>query len=212
MLIICLVFLPLLALQGLEGKLFRPVALTIVFALAGSLFQSMTIIPVLASYFLPEKHGADPLLMRIITPAYSKLLDFALAKPVVIYTVSGVSLAFAIIAYLGVGKTFMPTMDEGSVIMQAAKLPSINLDRSLEGDLLIERALMEDVPEIEGIVARVGSDELGLDPMGLNESDIFVVLKPKKEWRKKDKEWVIDQMRSAMHELPGIEPSFTQPI
>ncbi|HRX38151.1 MAG TPA: CusA/CzcA family heavy metal efflux RND transporter [Parvularculaceae bacterium] len=211
-LIICLVFLPLLALQGLEGKLFRPVALTIVFALAGSLFLSMTVIPVLASYFLPEKHGADPLLMRIITPAYSKLLDFALAKPVVIYAIAGVGLVFAVIAYLGVGKTFMPTMDEGSVIMQAAKLPSINLDRSLEGDLLIERALMEDVPEIEGIVARVGSDELGLDPMGLNESDIFMVLKPKKEWRKKDKEWVIDQMRTAMHELPGIEPSFTQPI
>ncbi|MEZ5983100.1 MAG: CusA/CzcA family heavy metal efflux RND transporter [Parvularculaceae bacterium] len=211
-LIICLVFLPLLALQGLEGKLFRPVALTIVFALAGSLFLSMTVIPVLASYFLPEKHGADPLLMRIITPAYSKLLDFALAKPVVIYAIAGVGLVFAVIAYLGVGKTFMPTMDEGSVIMQAAKLPSINLDRSLEGDLLIERALMEDVPEIEGIVARVGSDELGLDPMGLNESDIFMVLKPKNEWRKKDKEWVIDQMRTAMHELPGIEPSFTQPI
>ncbi|HOP19481.1 MAG TPA: efflux RND transporter permease subunit, partial [Amphiplicatus sp.] len=151
-------------------------------------------------------------LMRIITPAYSKLLDFALAKPVVIYAIAGVGLVFAVIAYLGVGKTFMPTMDEGSVIMQAAKLPSINLDRSLEGDLLIERALMEDVPEIEGIVARVGSDELGLDPMGLNESDIFMVLKPKNEWRKKDKEWVIDQMRTAMHELPGIEPSFTQPI
>jgi len=211
-LIICLVFLPLLALQGLEGKLFRPVALTIVFALAGSLFLSMTVIPVLASYFLPEKHGADPLLMRIITPAYSKLLDFSLAKPVVIYAIAGAGLVFAVIAYLGVGKTFMPTMDEGSVIMQAAKLPSINLDRSLEGDLLIERALMEDVPEIEGIVARVGSDELGLDPMGLNESDIFMVLKPKNEWRKKDKEWVIDQMRTAMHELPGIEPSFTQPI
>lgn len=211
-LIICLVFLPLLALQGLEGKLFRPVALTIIFALGGSLILSMTIIPVLASYMLPEKHGKEPLLMRIITPAYTKILHFALDKPLFIYAGAGAGLAAAVIAYLGVGKTFMPTMDEGSVIMQTAKLPSVNLDRSLEADLLVQKTLLEEVPEVESVIARVGSDELGLDPMGLNESDVFMVLKPKKEWRKKSKEWVVDQMRAAMRDMPGIETSFTQPI
>ena len=115
-------------------------------------------------------------------------------------------------AYGAVGKSFMPTMDEGSVIMQITKLPSINLKASIEGDLLIQRLLKEKVPEVERIVARVGSDELGLDPMGLNETDAFLVLKPKTEWRVHDKDWLIEQLRAAMSEMPGVEFAFTQPI
>ena len=210
--IICLVFLPLLSLQGLEGKLFRPVALTIIFALASSLVLSLTIIPVLASYLIKPGSEQEPFLMRMLTPAYSRALKFFIARPLVIYAVAAVSLVAAGFAYVNVGKTFMPTMDEGSVIMQTAKLPSINLARSVEGDLLVQQALMEDVQEIESVIARVGSDELGLDPMGLNESDVFVVLKPKKEWRVQRKEWVIEQMRQSMRSMPGIETSFTQPI
>ncbi len=210
--IICLVFLPLLSLQGLEGKLFRPVALTIVFALASSLILSMTIIPVMASYLIRPGKGGEPLLMRLIMPAYTKALSFFMRFPLAIYAIAGVSLIAAFFAYSSVGKTFMPTMDEGSVILQTAKLPSINLERSIEGDLLVQKALLEDVPEIESIISRVGSDELGLDPMGLNESDAFVVLRPKEEWRRPDKEWIVEQMRQSMQSLPGIEPSFTQPI
>lgn len=210
--IICLVFLPLVSLQGLEGKLFRPVALTIVFALAGSLLLSLTVIPVLSAMILKAGHEREPLLMRILTPAYRSLLDICLRTPWPVYAVAGVGLVAAVFAYMGVGKTFMPTMDEGSVIMQTAKLPSVNLERSVEADLLVEKALMEDVPEIQNIIARVGSDELGLDPMGLNESDMFMVLKPKEEWRRQDKDWLIDQMRQTMQTLPGIEHAFTQPI
>ncbi|MEZ5938246.1 MAG: CusA/CzcA family heavy metal efflux RND transporter [Hyphomonadaceae bacterium] len=211
-LIICLVFLPLVSLEGLEGKLFRPVALTIIFALAGSLLLSLTVIPVLSAMILKSQHGKEPLLMRVLTPAYAWLLKVCLHRPWPVYAAAGVGLVAAAVAYMGVGKTFMPTMDEGSVIMQTAKLPSVNLERSAEADLLVQKALMEDVPEIEHIVARVGSDELGLDPMGLNESDMFVVLKPKEEWRQKDKSWIIDEMRKTMRTLPGIEPAFTQPI
>ncbi len=211
-LIICLVFLPLLALEGLEGKLFRPVALTIIFALAGSLVLSLTIIPVLASYVLPETHGKDPLLMRLITPVYARALKACLALPIIVYAAAAIGIVAAVLAYGQVGKTFMPTMDEGSVILQTAKLPSVNLARSTEGDLLVQKALLEDIPEIQNVIARVGSDELGLDPMGLNESDVFVVLKPKSEWRVQDKDWLIDQMRVTMETLPGIDPAFTQPI
>lgn len=211
-LIICLVFLPLVALEGLEGKLFRPVALTIIFALGGSLLLSLTVIPVLAAMILKPHTGREPLLMRIITPAYERLLGGALRVSWPVYAVAGAGLAAAAVAYMGVGKTFMPTMDEGSVIMQTAKLPSVNLQRSIEGDLNVQKALMEDIPEIDHIVARVGSDELGLDPMGLNEADMFLALKPKSEWREPDKDWLIDQMRQTMHSLPGIEPAFTQPI
>jgi cobalt-zinc-cadmium resistance protein CzcA len=106
----------------------------------------------------------------------------------------------------------MPTMDEGSVIMQVTKLPSINLEASIAGDTLIQKRLMAKVPEVERIVARVGSDELGLDPMGLNETDAFLVLKPKSEWRVQDKDWLVGELRAAMAELPGFEFAFTQPI
>ena len=211
-LIICLVFLPLLALEGLEGKLFRPVAMTIVFALAGSLAMSLTIVPVLSSFLLKKVKHSEPFLMRVLTPAYTRLLDFSLKRPLPLFLVTVAGLVLAGLAYTQVGKIFMPTMDEGSVIMQTAKLPSVNLERSVTADLAVQKALLADVPEIESIVARVGSDELGLDPMGLNESDMFVVLKPKADWRKPDKSWVVDQMRTAMETLPGIEPAFTQPI
>ncbi len=210
--IICLVFLPLLSLQGLEGKLFSPVALTIVFSLAASLVLSMTIIPVLASYLIKPGNGKEPILMRILTPAYGRILDFFVRFPIGIYAVASISLVAAGLAYSNVGKTFMPTMDEGSVIMQTTKLPSISLDHSVKMDMMVQKALMEDVPEIESIIARVGSDELGLDPMSPNDTDAFLVLKPKEEWRKPDKEWLIDQMRKSMESMPGIETSFTQPI
>jgi len=210
--IICLVFLPLLSLQGLEGKLFGPVALTIVFALSGSLVFSLTLIPVLSSLVLKEGVHREPLLMRILTAAYKPLLAACLKRPLPVYLLTAGGLAGMVVAYGAIGKSFMPTMDEGSVIMQVTKLPSINLDASVAGDLLIEKRLKEKVPEIERIVARVGSDELGLDPMGLNETDAFLVLKPKAEWRVPDKEWLIEELRKAMSDLPGYEFAFTQPI
>ncbi len=211
-LIICLVFLPLLSLQGLEGKLFAPVALTIVFALAGSLIISLTLIPVLSSFLLRSGHHGEPILMRVIGRAYRTLLKGALSFPLPVYALAAAGLVLTVAAYSAVGKSFMPTMDEGSVIMQITKLPSINLKSSAENDLLIQRALMERVPEIERIVARVGSDELGLDPMGLNETDTFLVLKPKDQWRVPDKEWLVERLREAMADLPGFEFAFTQPI
>lgn len=211
-LIICLVFVPLLSLQGLEGKLFAPVALTIVFALSGSLLISLTLIPVLSSFLLRSGHHGEPLLMRLLNRGYRALLTEALRFPLPVYVLAATGLGLTVAAYAAIGKSFMPTMDEGSVIMQVTKLPSINLRSSVEGDLLIQRTLKERVPEIERIVARVGSDELGLDPMGLNETDAFLVLKPKDTWRVPDKDWLVAQLREAMADLPGFEFAFTQPI
>ena len=210
--IICLVFLPLLSLQGLEGKLFGPVALTIVFALSASLILSLTLIPVLSSFVLKQGGHGEPWLMRVLTRGYKAALGACLRFPAPVYGVALTGLVAMVVAYTAVGKSFMPTMDEGSVIMQVTKLPSINLDASIAGDLLIQKRLMAKVPEIERIVARVGSDELGLDPMGLNETDAFLVLKPKHEWRVQDKEWLVAELRTAMNDLPGFEFAFTQPI
>ncbi|WP_222564429.1 efflux RND transporter permease subunit [Novilysobacter antarcticus] len=212
MLIISLTFVPLLTLQGLEGKLFAPVALTIVFALGASLLASLTVIPVLASFLMKEGAHGDPWLVRKVDGIYRPLLDKALAKPTYVFAASALALLLGVVAYAGTGKSFMPTMDEGDVLIQLMKSPSISLERSLELELAVEKALMDEVPEIAHIVSRVGSDELGLDPMGLNESDMFLELKPKKEWRVRDKDWLTGELRKVLARFPGIEYGFTQPI
>jgi len=210
--IICLVFLPLLSLNGLEGKLFGPVALTMIMALSGSLILSLTLIPVLSSFLLKSGAHSDPWLVRVMTRGYRALLKKCLRFPLPVYLLSAAGLGLLVVAYGGIGKTFMPTLDEGAVIMQITKHPSINLQASIDGDLLIQRVLQEKVPEVDRIVARVGSDELGLDPMGLNETDMFLVLKPKDQWRVQDKGWLVEQLRTAIADLPGYEFAFTQPI
>jgi len=211
-LIICLVFLPLLSLQGLEGKLFAPVALTIVFALGASLLLSFTIIPVLSSLMIKARPHHESWLMRRVGPFYSRQLDKALARPLPVLGAAGGGMALAVVAYLLIGKSFMPTMDEGAILMQLAKLPSINLDASASQDMAVQRAILARVPEVRRIVARVGSDELGLDPMGLNETDSFLVLADRKDWRRKDKVWLTEEIRKVAAEFPGIDATFTQPI
>ena len=210
--IICLVFMPLLTLQGLEGKLFAPVALTIIFALAASLLLSMTVVPVLCSMLLSERSHKEPWLMGWIARGYRPLLNWSLGHARWMGLIAGVVLAVGALAYVATGKTFMPVMDEGDLLIQLVKQPSISLDASIQQDLAIERAIMARVPEVEHVVSRLGSDELGLDPMGLDESDMFLQLKPKKEWRVKDKVWLEEQLREVMEDFPGIEYGFTQPI
>lgn len=211
-LIIIIVFLPLLTLQGLEGKLFIPVALTIVFALAASLLLSLTAIPVLASFLLKKVSHEEPWVVRKVTDVYLPALRWCLDHPRPIIASALGLLLLTGAAYTQIGKAFMPTMDEGSILVQLEKLPSINLEQSVALDLRVQRALLEKVPEISGVIARVGSDELGLDPMGLNDTDSFLVLKPRAEWRMKTKEELIDAIRQVMNDIPGINFGFTQPI
>jgi len=212
MAIIILVFLPLLSLQGLEGKLFRPVALTIVYALAGSLLLSLTVIPVLSSFLLSSKQHVDPWLPRRLTAMYRPLLDAALRREWLIMAIAGALLLLSLVAFPFIGKTFMPTMDEGDLIVQLEKLPSINLASSIELDQAVERALVANVPEIRRIVARTGSDELGMDPMGLNETDVFLELRPADEWRLGGKSALEDAIREVLDHFKGINYGFTQPI
>ncbi|WOK35673.1 CusA/CzcA family heavy metal efflux RND transporter [Sphingomonas sp. C3-2] len=213
MAIIALVFLPLLTLEGLEGKLFAPVALTIVLALLSALVISLTLIPVLAYYVLKVKEGHhEPWLMRKIAPRYAQLLGASFAHKRRVFAIAGVALALTGVAYGLTGKTFLPTMDEGSVIVQISKLPSISLDHSVKGDLSFQKAVKEQLPEVEHIIGRVGSDELGLDAMGPNETDHFLELKPREEWRVGDKAWLSEQLRTVLEDFPGFEPTFTQPI
>lgn len=210
--IIILVFLPLLTLQGLEGKLFIPVALSIVFALATSLLLSLTVIPVLASYLLGKVGHGDPWLVRLALRLYRPVLDWSLAHARVVIVMALLALGATIALYSLIGKTFMPGMDEGDIIMQLEKLPSISIEQTAATDLQVQRAVLERVPEVTRIVARAGSDELGLDPMGLNQTDSFLVLKPRSEWRVDDKAWLLDELRKVMADFPGVAYAFTQPI
>ncbi|MBK8132926.1 MAG: efflux RND transporter permease subunit [Gammaproteobacteria bacterium] len=211
-LIIALVFVPLLTLEGLEGKLFAPVALSIVYALGVSLLVGLTFIPVLASLVLRPGAHHEPWLMRKLGPIYARLLAACLRRPAPLIAVAIVGLVLAAGAYMRTGKAFMPTLDEGAILVQLAKLPSIDVDASLELDQAVQRALLAEVPEVKSIVARLGSDDLGLDPMSLNDTDSFLVLAPKDAWRKPDKDWLADRLREVLARFPGIEFTFTQPI
>ena len=211
-LIIITVFLPLLTLQGLEGKFFVPVAMTIVFALISSLVLSLTVIPVLSSFLLKKVSHEDPWLPRKLLKAYEPTLAWALRRQTVVFIVAGAMLAGAAVVYTFVGKTFMPEMDEGDIIVGIEKLPSVSLEQTAALDLMIHQALMKNIPEITGVVARAGSDEIGLDPMGLNQTDTFLVLKPRDEWKLADKPALIAKIRSVLDQMPGISYSFTQPI
>ena len=211
-LIIITVFLPLLTLQDLEGKFFVPVALTIVFALAASLLLSLTVIPVLSSYLLGEVSHAEPWLPRLLLKLYGPTLTWGMRRPAVVVVLALVMLIAAGLMQSRVGKTFMPTMDEGDLIVGIEKLPTISLEQSAAIDLKIHQALMSAIPEVTGVVARAGSDEIGLDPMGLNQTDTYLLLKPREQWRMTSKEALMDEVRKVLDPMPGIKYSFTQPI
>lgn len=211
-LIIIIVFLPLMTLQGLEGKLFVPVALTIVFALASSLLLSLTVIPTLASFLLGKGGHGEPWVVRQLLRLYTPVLTWSLRNQWLVIVVAVALLVGTGALYTRIGKAFMPTMDEGDLVVQLEKLPSINLDESVAIDQRVQRAIMDAVPEVRAIIARTGSDELGLDPMGLNQTDSFLVLAPREEWRFDTKDALIDAIRQVLERFPGLDYAFTQPI
>lgn len=213
MIIIMLVFVPILSLQGLEGKLFVPVALTIVFALCASLILSLTVIPVLASFLLKDAaHGHQPFVVRQLERIYQPALNWSLGHDKLVAGIAVAALLGAGALFPLIGKSFMPTMDEGDIIMQLEKLPSIQLQASTRIDQDVQARILKNVPEVIRVVARTGSDELGLDPMGLNETDSFLVLKPREQWRDPSKDVLIDRIRKVVADVPGVNFSFTQPI
>ena len=211
-LIIIIVFLPLLTLQGLEGKLFTPVAQTIVFALSGSLILSLTVIPVLSSYLLRHVSSTEPWLSRQLHKIYLPILNWCLVNTKKVFVAAALMLVLTLFVFLQIGRTFMPALDEGDIIVQLEKLPSITLEQSVALDIQVQKNILDKVPEVIRIVSRVGSDEIGLDPMSLNETDAFMELKPEDEWRMDSKQELIQEIRTAMEETPGIAFGFTQPI
>ena len=144
-----------------------------------------------------------PYVMRKVASGFARLQDWSTGHRRTVFAAAGVALVLAVALYLSVGKTFMPTMDEGDLIVQLQKAPSVSLGTSVDLDLRVQQALMAEVPEIRSIVARSGSDDLGLDPMGLNETDTFLVLKGKDQWRG-SKEDIAIAIRRVMERFPGV--------
>ncbi|MFA5985414.1 MAG: CusA/CzcA family heavy metal efflux RND transporter [Methylococcaceae bacterium] len=211
-LIIIIVFLPLLTLQGLEGKMFIPVALTIVFALSGSLLLSLTAIPVLSSYLLKTVSHQEPWLPRQLLRLYQPALLWCLAHYKKVFAGAAALLVGTMVIFTQIGSTFMPTLDEGDIILQLEKLPSITLADSVMLDGQVQKNLLKQIPEIAEVVSRVGSDELGLDPMSLNDTDTFLILKPQAQWHVPSKAALVEDIRKVMALTPGIAFGFTQPI
>ena len=210
--IIITVFLPLLSLEGLEGRLFAPVALTIAFALASALLLSLTVVPALSVTLLKPGHADEPWLVRKIAGYYEPLLSVALRRPVLIGAIALFGLVIAAIAFTRIGQTFMPVMDEGTPVITIRKHPTISVDIAAETDKRIQREIMEHVPEVKGMMARAGADELGIDPVGLNETDNLLTLAPQKEWRGHSISWLMSEIRNVLDAIPGISYSFSQPI
>ncbi|MUU56973.1 efflux RND transporter permease subunit [Helicobacter pylori] len=210
--IIIVFFVPILTLQGLEGKMFRPLAQSIVYALLGTLVLSITIIPVVSSLVLKATPHSETFLTRFLNRIYAPLLEFFVRNPKKVILGAFVFLMASLSLFPFVGKNFMPALDEGDVVLSVETTPSISLDQSKDLMLNIESAIKKHVKEVKTIVARTGSDELGLDLGGLNQTDTFISFIPKKEWSVKNKDELLEKIIDSLKDFKGINFSFTQPI
>jgi len=215
-LIIAVVYLPILALRGIEGKLFHPMARTVLFALLGAFILSLTVVPVLASYFLHGRGAGardDTWLMRQARRGYRPLLRRTLARPALVMSAGLLLLGGGAVVLSRLGAEFVPQIEEGDLVVEARRLPGISLSETIATDSRVERALLQ-IPEVRHVVARAGAPEIATDPMGVEQSDIFVRLAPHREWRpgitKDDLAGEIARQLAA--EVPEVTAAISQPI
>jgi cobalt-zinc-cadmium resistance protein CzcA len=211
---VIVVFLPILTLQGMEGRMFRPLAVTVCIALAASLFAAFTLIPALASGFLrPRAETREPRLTGALKRLYRPVLDRALRRPGVTLTASALLIAAAAALAPRVGTEFLPALDEGAIAINIVRLPTAALDGSVEVGTLIERRFLDAFPEIESIVTKTGRAEISEDPMGPEQNDVIIALKPPRTWTPgRTKAGLVAAMQEELAKIPGIRPSFSQPI
>lgn len=213
--IIAIVYVPILALVGIEGKLFRPMALTVLFALSGAFLLSLTLIPVLTSYFVrPKAAGAhETWPLRMAQRALAPLLRGAFRHRLLTVGAGVVALSAAALVFTRIGAEFVPQLDEGDLIVEARRLPGVALSESVANSLRVER-VVRDMPEVDHVVTRTGAPSVATDPMGLEESDVYVSLKDRAKWRKGvSKEVLANEISERLDELvPDGAWSISQPI
>ncbi len=213
-LIIAVVYLPILALQGTEGKLFRPMALTVLFALGGSLVLSLTLMPVLAAMFLPKNiKEKEVWLLRLIKWFYRPLVGRVVRHPVITTAIALTVFIGSIPIALNLGAEFMPRLDEGDLLIEVVRLPSASLEDSLAMTTDIEKRLLA-FPEVKTVFCKTGRPEIANDVMGVHQTDTWVILKPVDEWPQyKTRNELIEAMSAELNEhVPGVKFGFSQPI
>ena len=212
--IIAIVYLPILALSGIEGKLFQPMALTVLFALMGAFVLTLTFVPVLASYFLKDReHEHETWIVRKVHAVYVPLLARALRRRWVTISLGVALLSVAVGLFFRLGAEFVPQLDEGDLLVEVRRLPGVALSESIALEARVQKAL-RGLPEIQSVVGRIGAPEVATDPMGIEQSDVYVLLHDRSAWRKGMTKEKLAQEASARlaEEVPEVATAISQPI
>ncbi len=216
-LIILIVFIPILSLSGVEGKMFRPMAMTFSFALIGAMIFCFTYVPVVSTLFLKPSETShrniSVRLMRFLNKLYEPAIRWALASKKIVLSIASLLLAIAIYLFTTIGSEFVPTLDEGDFVIQPVLKTGTSLSNTIEITTKIEKILIKEFPEIKQVVSRIGAAEIPTDPMSMEQSDVIITLHPKREWvSAKSKDELADKFKEALQIIPGMEVEFTQPI
>ncbi|WP_149111431.1 efflux RND transporter permease subunit [Limnoglobus roseus] len=214
-LIIMAVYLPVLTLEGVEGKFFRPMAWTVIFALAGSLLLSLTVMPALASLVLPRRLPShDPRAVRLVRHLYRPVLRLALPRRAAVLALAATTLLAAVVLARGLGSEFVPRLNEGALTLTVFRLPGTTLDEAVRANTVMERLLLKEFPdEVARVWARCGTGGVATDPMGPEETDLFIMLKPRNRWTKAaTQDELVGKIKDVFDGLPGQNCTYTQPI
>jgi heavy metal efflux system protein len=217
--IILIVFIPILSLSGIEGKMFKPMALSFSFALIGAMILCLTYVPAMSAYFLKpkkartSKSGFSDALIEKIQNLYLPTIRFALRFKALVIGAAITMLAASVFLFIQLGGEFIPTLDEGDYVIQPILKPGTSLSETVDISTKLERILLQNFPEVSQVITRIGAAEVPTDPMSMEMTDVIVRLKPKSEWvSAASKDELADKMKVAMSALPGIGFEFTQPI
>jgi cobalt-zinc-cadmium resistance protein CzcA len=213
-LIIAVVYVPLLALTGVEGKLFRPMAITVLLSLLGAFILSLTLVPVLTSYFVRPAAGEhETFLVRKLRPLYTPLLALSVRRFQPVLLAGLCAVGAALVLFVHMGAEFVPQLDEGDLLVEARRLPGVALSESVAEDLRMQKAIAR-IPEVISVVSKTGAPELATDPMGIEQSDVYVQLKPREDWRPDlDKVELGQQIAAAVEDaVPEVAGAISQPI
>ncbi len=214
--IIIIVFIPILSLTGVEGKMFKPMALVFTFALIGTMIMGFTYVPVISSLFLrpgdPEKNTISKRFMAFIMRMYKPSIEWALNHKKKVMSIAAALLIATTVLFANMGAEFVPTLDEGDFVIQPVLKTGTSLSKTIETLTRMEKILKK-FPEVKNVVSRIGAAEVPTDPMSMEESDVIITLKPKGEWKTaQSKDELADKFKEALSIIPGIDYEFTQPI
>jgi len=216
-LIILIIFIPILTLEGVEGKMFKPMALTFSFALIGAMLLCLTYVPVVSSLFLkpkkPSKNNISIKIMSFLNRFYAPIINWSLHHKKIVIGFAGLLLISSIWIFSKMGGEFVPTLDEGDFVIQPVLKTGTSLGKTIEITTKIEQILLDNFPEVDQVVTRIGAAEVPTDPMSMEESDVIIKLKPKKTWTSaQSKDELADKFKEALAIIPEMEVEFTQPI